>query len=82
MNVVEYNKFYTFEYYLINNNNMRKSFISFVLIIFTVLFLSSCSVFSKIGNHDGYHPQHHQKKKVKDCGCEVISKLPKTFYIA
>jgi len=61
---------------------MRKRFISFVLILFTAAFLASCSIFSNMGNHDGYRPQHHKKKKTKDCGCEVITKLPKTFYIA
>jgi len=34
------------------------------------------------GNRGGYRPQHHNKKKAKDCGCEVIIKQPKTFYIA
>jgi len=60
---------------------MRKRFISFVLLLFTALFLSSCSILP-FGNRSGYRPQHHNKKKVKDCGCEVIIKLPKTFYIA
>ena len=60
---------------------MRKRFISFVLILFTALFLSSCAILP-FGNSNGYHPQHHSKKKVKDCGCEVIIKQPKIFYIA
>jgi hypothetical protein len=61
---------------------MRNRFISFVLILFTTVFFSSCSIFPNMGNHNGYSPQHHKKKKTKDCGCEVISKSPKTFYIA
>lgn len=60
---------------------MRKSFISLVLILFTAVFLSACSILP-FGHSNGYRPQHHTKKKVKDCGCEVINHLPKTFYIA
>ena len=61
---------------------MRKGFISLVLVLFTALFLASCSIFSNSGSSNGYHPQHHSKKKAKDCGCELINNLPKTFYIA
>ena len=60
---------------------MRKRFISFVLLLFTALFLSSCMILP-FGNRGGYRPQHHTKKRAKDCGCEVIIKQPKTFYIA
>jgi len=60
---------------------MRKHLISFVLILFAALFLTSCMILP-FGNRSGYHPQHHRKQKTKDCGCEVISKLPKTFYVA
>lgn len=60
---------------------MRNRFISFVLLLLTTLFLSSCMILP-FGNRGGYHPQHHNKKRTTDCGCEVITKLPKTFYIA
>jgi len=61
---------------------MRILLRNLILMIFAVAFFSSCATLFNSGSGNHVKRVYHKRKKVKDCGCELMVKKAKTYFVA
>lgn len=53
-----------------------------ILVMLSVAFFSSCSAPFYTNTHYKVKKVYHKRKKAKDCGCELMVKETKTYFVA
>jgi Mg2+/Co2+ transporter CorB len=61
---------------------MRILLRNLILMLLAVAFFSSCAVPLNTGSRHNVKRVYHKRKKAKDCGCELMVKKDKTYFVA
>jgi hypothetical protein len=61
---------------------MRIQLKNLILVLLSVAFLSSCSSSYYANTRYKVKRVYHKRKKAKDCGCELMIKKAKTYFVA
>ncbi len=61
---------------------MRILLRNLILMIFAIAFFSSCAPIFNTGSGGNVKRVYHKRKKTRDCGCELLVKKAKTYFVA
>lgn len=61
---------------------MRILLRNLILMMLIAAFFSSCATSMNAGSRYNVKKVYHKRKKTKDCGCELMVKTAKTYFVA